>query len=172
MSGTTSFDTLEMGACTVSFKGTDLGLTKGGVEVTFGTDITTTSADQFGDTAIDDVIKGRSIKVKVPMAERDLTRLASVFPGSTLTGTTSKKLVINAATGQSLRALAGPLILHPKARDAADKSADVTIPLAMSKGDIQFSFKHDEQRVYSVEFSGYVDLATGQLFTLGDPAAA
>jgi hypothetical protein len=168
----TSYENLEMGACNVSFKGTDLGLTKGGVEVEFGTEVATITADQHGDTAIDDIIKGRSIKVKVPLAENDLTKLAAVFPGSTLVGTTTKKLVINAGTGQSLRALAGALILHPVANAAADKSGDVNVPLAMCKGDMQFSFKHDDQRVYAVEFNGYVDLDTKVLFVLGDPAAA
>ncbi len=166
-----SFEKLEMGACTVSFKATDLGLTKGGVEVEFGTEIATITADQHGDSAIDDVIKGRSIKVKVPMAERDLATLASVVPGSTLVGTATKKLVINAATGTSLRALAGELILHPQDKAANDKSGDLSVPLAMAKGDFQFAYKHDDQRVYAVEFVGYVNLETGELFTMGDPAA-
>jgi hypothetical protein len=167
-----AFENLEMGPCDVTFKGTDLGLTKGGVEVEFGTEITNIVADQYGDTAIDSVIKGRSIKVTVPMAERDLTRLASVFPGSSLVGTTTKRLVINAATGTSLRALAGPLVLHPHGVVSTDASKDLTVPLAMSKGDIKFAYKSDDQRVYSVEFEGYVDLTTGELFNMGDPAAA
>lgn len=168
----TEFDNLEMGPCDVTFKGTDLGLTKGGVEVTFGTEVTPVVADQFGDSAINQVIKGRSVKVKVPMAERDLTKLAAVIPGSSLVGTTSKKLVISAAVGTSLRALAGELILHPHELPTNDKSRDVSIPLAMAKGDMQFSFKSDDQRVYAVEFEGYVDLNTGVLWVLGDPAAA
>jgi hypothetical protein len=168
----TDFEKLEMGPCHVSFKTTDLGLTKGGVEVEFGTEVATISADQFGDTAIDDVIKGRSIKIKVPLAERDLERFAVVFPGSTLVGTTSKKLVVKDAVGTSLRSLAGPLVLHPKDLPAGDKSGDLNVPLAMCKGDFQFAFKHDDQRVYAVEFNGYVNLDTGELFTMGDPAAA
>jgi hypothetical protein len=168
----TEFDNLEMGPCDVEFKTTDLGLTKGGVEVTFATEVTPIVADQYGDSVINQVIKGRSVKVKVPMAEGDLTKLAAVFPGSTLVGTgAAKRLVINAAVGTSLRALAGPLVLHPHALDPADKSKDVTIPLAMAKGDIQFSYKADDQRVYTVEFEGYVDLTTGELFNIGDPAA-
>jgi hypothetical protein len=168
----TQFDNLEMGPCDVNFKTTDLGLTKGGVEVEFGTEVTPIVADQYGDSVIDNVIKGRSIKVTVPMAERDLERLASVFPGSTLVGAApALRLVVNAAVGTSLRALAGPLILHPHALPAADKSKDLTVPLAMAKGDIKFAYKSDDQRVYSVEFEGFVDLDTGELFNMGDPAA-
>lgn len=168
----TDFETLEMGPCLVKFKTTDLGLTKGGVEVEFGTDVTPIVADQYGDSVINQVIKGRSVKVTVPMAERDLTKLAAVFPGSALVGTTTKKLVVNAAVGTSLRALAGELVLHPKDRAALDLEGDFTVPLAMSKGDIKFAYSADNQRVYSVVFEGFVDLTSGELFIMGDPDAA
>lgn len=165
----TSTDNLELGPCNVTFKATDLGLTKGGVEVEFGTEVTEITADQFGDTVINDIVRGRSVMVKVPMAERDLDKLAAVFPASTLVGTTTKRLVINDGVGTSLRELAGPLVLKPKG--ATDDTRNVTIPLAMAKGDMSFAFKHDDQRVYAVEFKGYVDLTTGELWNLGDPAA-
>jgi hypothetical protein len=163
----TQFENLKLGPCNVTFKDTDLGLTKGGVEVEFTTEVANITADQFGDTIIDDIIRGRMIKVRVPMAEADLSKLTAVIPGSTLVGTTNRKLVINAAVGTSLRALAGVLQLRPKGETTAEN--DVTIPLAMPKGDMQFSFKHDEQRVYAVEFTGYVDLDNDELFVLGDP---
>lgn len=166
----TAVENLEMGPCNVTFKTTDLGLTKGGVEVEFGTEVANITADQFGDTIIDDVIKGRMVKVTVPMAERDLEKLAAVIPGSTLIGTTTKKLNIPAAVGTSLRALAGKLQLRPQGMTTAAK--DVVIPLAMPKGDMSFSFKHDEQRVYTVEFTGYVDLDSDLLWIIGDEAAA
>lgn len=172
MTTTPDFNTLEMGPCTVTFKGTDLGLTKGGVSVEFTTDVASKVADQYGDSVIDNVVKGRAIKVTVPMAERDLTKLAAVFPGSTLVGTTSKRLVIDAAVGTSLRALAGALVLHPYDRAAADNTADLTVPLAMSNGALKFAYQSDNQRVYEVTFDGFVDLSTGELFNMGDPAAA
>lgn len=167
-----SYENLEMGPCSVTYKTTDLGLTKGGVEVEFATEVTPITVDQFGDTVIDNVIKGRSVKVKVPMAENDLEKLAACVPGSTLIGTTTKKLIVKAAVGTSLRALAGPLILHPVAAAAGDKSKDVTINLASVKGDFSFAFKHDDQKVFAVEFEGFVDLTSGELFEMGDPAAA
>lgn len=167
-----AYENLEMGPCLVTFNAVDLGLTKGGVEVEFGTEVAAINADQHGDTIINEVIKGRSVKIKVPLAERDLTKLASVFPGSTLIGSSTKKLVIKGATGTSLRALAAQLVLHPKDKIATDKSGDFTVPLAMCKGDFSFAFKHDDQRVYAVEFTGYVDLDTDDLFVMGDPAAA
>ena len=93
----TEFENLEMGPCDISYKGTDLGLTKGGVEVEFATEVTPVTVDQFGDTVVDNVIKGRSVKVKVPLAENDLTKLAACVPGSPLIGTTTKKRVFKSA---------------------------------------------------------------------------
>lgn len=169
----TAFDNLDLGPCYVSFKGTDLGLTKGGVEVEFSTDTQTVTADQFGDTVINEFIKSRAVMVKVPLAESDLTKLAAVFPATTLVGTGAvKKLVFKDGIGTSLRALAGALVLHPKGMAENDKSKDFNVPSAMAKGDMSFAFKHDDQRVYMLEFKGYVDLETGELFTMGDPAAA
>lgn len=167
----TEFDNLQMGPCYANFKTTDLGLTKGGVEVEFSTEVSNITADQFGETILDQVINGRAIKVKVPMAESDITKLAVAFPGVTLVENgTDKKLVVNAAVGTSLRSLAGPLVLHPKDRDVADKSRDLVVPFAMAKGDMSFAFKSDEQRVYMLEFEGYADLDSDELFTFGDPA--
>lgn len=170
----TDFSKLEMGPCTATFNASDLGLTKGGVEVEFATEVSDITADQFGDSVINQVIKGRMVKAKVPLAENDLDRFATVFPGVTLVDDVAnsiKKLVFNTAVGTSLRDNAAELILHPQHLDAADKSRDVTIPLAMAKGDMQFAFKVDEQRVYTLEFVGYPDLDTDVLFILGDPAA-
>lgn len=172
MPTTPDFATLEMGPCDATFKGTALGLTMGGVQVTFGTTVQPVKADQYGESVIDNVINGRTIKVTVPLAERDLTKLTAVFPGSTLVGTTSKRLEINAAVGTSLRALAGALVLHPHDRPAADKTADLTVPLAMCAGAFTFTYESGKQRVYAVEFDGFVDLSTGALFNMGDPAAA
>lgn len=167
----TDFGNLEMGPCLVTFGGTDLGLTKGGVEVEFSTEVAQVTADQFGDTVINEYIKGRSVKVKVPLAENDITKFAAVIPGTTLvTNGGNKKLVFKSGVGTSLRDLAQALVLHPKNKAANDKSRDFVVPKAMAKGDMSFAFKHDDQRVYMLEFTGYADLTTEELFVLGDPS--
>jgi len=167
-----SFENLQMGPCSITFKGTDLGLTMGGVEVAFTTEVTDIVADQFGAAVIDQVIKSRGIKVKVPLAEFDLDKFATIFPGTTLVGTTTKKLVFKSAVGTSLRALAGNLTLHPYALDASNKEFDLNIMSAMCQGAFTYVYKNDTQRVYAVEFTGYVDMTTQDMFSFGDPAAA
>lgn len=175
MADATNFENLEMGPCTPTFKGVDLGLTKGGCEVAIATESTMITADQFGETAIDEVIKGRKVTVKVPMAERDLDKLLAVTPGAVLvtngTGAAmKKKLTMGSGVGASLRKSAGELVLHPKGMPANDKSRDFVVPIANSKGDMTFAYKVDDQRIFTVEFTGYVDLTTDTLCVFGDPA--
>lgn len=175
MALTSSVDNIQLGACVVTFDAEDLGLTKGGVEVTLSTTTYKITVDQFGGTEVNEYIMGRTASVKVPLAETSLDRFAIAFPGSVIItdGTTSTKKKLNGATGVgiSLRSLAGELNLHPKAISLSDKSQDFTLPIASPKGDLTFAYKHDEERVYSVEFMGYPDLTTGLLFVIGDKTA-
>jgi len=169
-----SFEKLEMGPCLPTYRGLDLGLTKGGVEVSIATESTLITVDQFGETAIDEVIKGRKVTVKVPMAERDLDKLLAVTPGATLVTNgigkfARKKLTLGSGVGASLRKTSGALVLHPKGMPIEDKSRDFTIPLASCKGDMAFAYKVDDQRVFAVEFNGYVNLETDTLCVFGDP---
>lgn len=75
---------VKLGVCQVLYDGVDLGLTKGGVEVMVSTETHVVEVDQFGKTPINEYLMGRSVKVKVPMAETTLENLVAVMPGSTL----------------------------------------------------------------------------------------
>jgi hypothetical protein len=166
---------VKLGACSVTFGGTDLGYTKGGVEVEITTNRKQVTIDQFGETAVNDYITGRQVMVRVPLAEHDLATLVSVLPGATLVtdGVDATKMRIDVDSGQgtSLRDLAQALVLSPTASNAS-ANEDFEVFLAAPVGDLSFSFRHDEERVYSIEFMGYVDTANGnQLFAIGDSTA-
>jgi hypothetical protein len=75
---------VKMGVCQVTFDGVDLGYTKGGVEVTVASETHPITVDQFGSAPINDLIMGRTCKVKVPLAETTLENLIRIMPGSTL----------------------------------------------------------------------------------------
>jgi hypothetical protein len=176
MTGMTSdVSQIQLGACIATFANNDLGLTKGGVEVTLSTTTYKITVDQFGGTNVNEYITGREASAKVPLAETSLDRLQIAFPGSVIvtdaTTPTKKKLSGATGVGISLRSLADVLTLHPKPLALADKSQDFTLPIASPKGDLTFSYKHDEERVYSIEFMGYPDLTTGILFVIGDATA-
>jgi hypothetical protein len=167
---------VKLGPCTVTWNAVNLGYTKGGVEVEITTAKKKIMIDQFGETEVNEYIMGRSVIVRVPLAESDLTLLASVIPGSTLVTSgvapnQKKKLNIPTGSGVSLRDLAEKLVLHPTNELATYKDEDFVIPLATASGDITFAYRHDEERIFMVEFVGYADNVTGLLAIIGDETA-
>lgn len=78
---------VKLGICQLFFAGVDLGYTKGGVEVTVSTETHEVNVDQFGKTAINQLIMGRDCKVKAPLAETTLENMVAVMPGASLTVT-------------------------------------------------------------------------------------
>jgi hypothetical protein len=75
---------VKLGVCRAFFGGVDLGLTKGGVEVTMTTETYKVEVDQFGKTPIKEQIQGRTVMAKVPMAETTLQNMAMLTPGAAL----------------------------------------------------------------------------------------
>lgn len=82
---------VKVGPCRVYFDGIDLGYTKGGVEVEVSTDSYKSNVDQFGKTPISEVLMGRMVKAKVPMAETTLENMVQIMPGATLVQTGGTK---------------------------------------------------------------------------------
>lgn len=172
---TSTVDNIVLGACNVTFGALNLGYTKGGVEVAITTETYTITVDQFGSTSVNEFIMGRNVTVTCPLAEYDLAKLLVAFPGSTVVSDgvtpTKKKLNVPTGAGLSLRSVAQQLVLHPTALSPSDRSQDFTVPIASPKGEMTFSFKHDEEHIYNVEFIGYPDLTTNHLFVIGDTTA-
>jgi len=81
---TSSTKNVKLGVCKIYFDGTDLGLTQGGVEVSVTTETHKVEVDQFGKTAINDIIMGRMVMVKAPLAETTLRNLVATMPGTSL----------------------------------------------------------------------------------------
>ncbi|UBM12758.1 hypothetical protein [Cupriavidus metallidurans] len=75
---------VKMGVCSPIFGGQDLGLTKGGVEVTVTTNTQKVTVDQYGETPLSELITGREVKAKVPLAETDIERMVAIMPGAVL----------------------------------------------------------------------------------------
>lgn len=75
---------VKLGVCQVFYKGQDLGYTKGGVEVSVTSQKHEVNVDQFGKTAVNELIMGREVKAKVPMAETTIENMVAVMPGAEL----------------------------------------------------------------------------------------
>lgn len=165
---------VKLGVCKVTFDGQDLGYTKGGVEVSVKTETHKVMVDQFGKTPINEYIMGREVQVKCPLAETTLDNLVKIMPGATLVtdSVDPTKKVVNVPTGigGNLLDIAKTLVLHPIGKPDSDKSDDFTVFKAATAGALQFSYKLEDERVYSCEFNGYPD-AQGKLFAVGDTTA-
>lgn len=95
--------------------------------------------------------------------------------GPTLTGgqsATKRSVSVPNGVGLSLLSRAKELVLHPIANDPTDHSDDFIIPLAMTPGAMQFSFKLDQERLFPVDFKAYPDPVTKTLFIVGDKSTA
>lgn len=75
---------VKLGVCKVYLGGQDLGFTQGGVEVAVTTDTHMVNVDQFGKTTVNELIMGRNVKVKCPLAETTVRNVIATMPGSTL----------------------------------------------------------------------------------------
>lgn len=162
-------ENVKLGVCKVFFDGIDLGLTKGGVEVSVSTDTYKTEVDQFGKTAVKEQITGRNVSVKVPLAETTIQNISALMPGTTIVTSVGGALHLEATTGvgTDLLASAKELRLHPIALIDTDYSEDFVVYKAATAGALTFAYKLDSERIFNADFTGYPDAATGKLFAIG-----
>lgn len=164
-----STENVKLGVCKIYFDGEDLGLTKGGVEVTVTTETFKVEVDQYGKTPVKEFIMGRQVMVKAPLAETTIENMARLMPGATISGSAgSEVLTVSTGTGTDLLAIAKVLRLHPVSRPDNDKSEDFVIYKAATPGALNFAYKLDAERIFNADFTGYPDPVTGKLFAIGD----
>lgn len=165
---------VKIGVCSLDLAGTDLGYTKGGVEVEVTTEKYTVMVDQFGNTPINDYIIGRSITVTTPLAETTVDNLVQIMPGATkiVDGTTPTKIKAEVTTGIGTNLIdsAAKLTLHPIAAGVSVLE-DVIIPKAATAGNMTFAYNLDAERIFNAVWNGYPDETTGLLFVIGDETA-
>jgi hypothetical protein len=163
---------IKMGVCSVTFDGTDLGHTKGGVVVTYEPDIHETVVDRYGSTPVEMTLIGERLSAKVPLAEWAIATLQAIIPTASA-GTT--KTTLGGQVGDKLGALGGLLVLHPIANAVGTRTEDVVIYKAVPMSPVEMKFMVDDERVMEVEFVGLIDetKADGTMLGLiGDSAGA
>jgi hypothetical protein len=164
---------VKLGVCKVTFGGDNLGFTKGGVEVQVETESHVVSVDQTGSTPISEYITGRTVTIKVPMAETSRDHLVAIMPGATkITDATTPigdgiYAEVKTGVGTDLRTIAKVLRLHPISLVDTDHTEDFIVPLAQTTGALNFAYKLDEERIFNVEFKAYAD-NNGKLFYYGN----
>jgi hypothetical protein len=168
-----STENVKLGVCKIFFDGRDLGLTKGGVEVSVQTETYKVEVDQFGKTPVKELVMGRTVTVTAPLAETTIENMAALMPGATVvtTGVAPNqvtRLDVDTGTGIDLLDVAKVLRLHPINKPDADKSEDFVIYKAATPGALTFAYKLDEERIFNANFTAYPDPVSGKLFSIGD----
>lgn len=169
------FETIKLGVCDCFWAPPDsdaevfLGLTKGGVDLTYTPEWYEITVDQFGKTLTDAALVGETVSVKIPLAETDTNKL-KMFCHTATWDSTNKKLTFGRFPGMRLESVAGKLRLHPIA-NGADLSEDVTIFKAVNRAPLELGYKIDAERIYQTEFFGMIKRTNGPgkfLFEIGD----
>jgi hypothetical protein len=144
-----------MGVCSVTWGGTDLGHTKGGVEVSYEPEYADVTVDAYGNTPVDKKLTGEKLTVKVPLAEETIANMRVAIPQSEFAGAANKRVTLGHKAGQSAYADAQQLVLHPIAEGT--RIVDVVLYKAIAVGTVVLGHKIDDQRIIEVEFVALID---------------
>lgn len=160
---------VKIGVCSVTYNGTDLGHTQGGVTVTYEPDIHETNVDKFGSTPAKVTLVGERLTATVPLAEATIANIQKAIPAAS---NDASKATIGGQVGDELTGAL--LVLHPTENDAGDLSENVTLYKAVPVSTVELPFMVDEERVFEVEFLAVIDESRDdgdQLGLIGDSSS-
>lgn len=147
---------IQLGVCTVTYKGTDLGHTIGGVTLTYTPEYHETKVDVYGSSNVEKFLVGEKLMAKCNLAEYTLANLLVAIQSGTQVADDS--VSIGAQAGKKASAKAGLLVLHPINAPSNDtRGYDVAIYKAVVTNEVAIEHKNDGEKVLPVEFDGLVD---------------
>ena len=146
---------VQLGACTVTFNGVDLGHTAGGVEVSYEPVYQDIMVDKYGETVVDKVLTGEKLSAKVPLTEYTIANLKAAMPNATFAGAANTRVLLGHSAGTKQSTLAAALVLHPQSEGT--KRHDIVFYKAVVASQVALNHKFDEQKVIEVEFVALLD---------------
>ncbi|MDW0113763.1 hypothetical protein QT711_11245 [Sporosarcina saromensis] len=156
---------------------TTFDITKGGIVFRSASTKHDVTVDQYGDTVVKSIFKGRTCEVVVPFALSDLAKLATAIPNSELiadnTVPTAPKLRLNvfSQAGYNMTEGAKKLVIKPTDPSATPNDW-ITVPIAAPLTDPEYTYNSDNERIANMTFAGYPDLSNkGLLYFMGDETA-
>lgn len=147
---------IQLGVCTVTYKGVDLGHTIGGATVTYTPDFHETKVDKYGSTNVEKFLVGEKLMAKFNLAEYTLANLLVAISQGTQVADDS--VSIGAQAGKKASTTAGLLVLHPINAPTNDtRGYDVAIYKGVVTNEVAIEHKNDGEKVLPVEVDGLVD---------------
>jgi hypothetical protein len=146
---------VQVGVCTVTFNGVDLGHSKGGVEVSYEPTHHDISVDKYGETVVEKVLIGEKLTAKVPLAEFTIANLRNAIPQAQFAGAANARITIGANAGKKAKEDAYQLVLHPLAEGT--RRHDIVFHKAYVSSQITLMHAVDEEKVIEVTFEALLD---------------
>lgn len=146
---------VQLGVCSVTFNGVDLGHTKGGVEYSYEPEWHETTVDKYGNTVVEARLIGEKITVKVPFAEFTIANLRNAMPVANFAGAANARITLGESAGAKASALAAQLVLHPIFEGT--RRHDIVLHKAFVNSQVVLNHKIDEEKVFEVEFMALLD---------------
>lgn len=146
---------VQIGVCSVTFKGIDLGHTKEGVEVSYEPEHHDITVDKYGNTVVDKVLIGEKFTVKLKLAEFTIANLRNAMPQTTFAGAANARITVGISAGQRALVDSGQLVIHPT--DQGTRRHDIVLHKAYVASSIVLPHKVDEEKTYEVVFEALLD---------------
>lgn len=146
---------VQLGVCTVTFNGVDLGHTIGGVEVSYEPVYHDVQVDKFGETNVEKYLTGEKLSAKVALAEYTIANLRNAIPKSTFAGAANTRILIGRSAGSKATANTAQLVLHPIIEGT--RRHDIVLHKAYVASQVTLAHKNDEEKVIEVTFEALLD---------------
>ena len=146
---------IQLGACSVTYKGVDLGHTIGGVVVTYTPDYHETSVDKYGSSVVEKFLVGERVKAEVSLAEITLANLEVAIALGVQVADDSVSM--GSVAGKKASTTAGLLVLHPLAYATTVRDYDVSIYKAVVTNELKIEHKNDGEKLLPVVFDALID---------------
>jgi len=146
---------VKVGVCSVTYNGTDLGHTKGGVEVTYEPMHKDVTVDKYGETVVEKYLTGEKFTAKVPLAEFTIANLRNAIPQSTFAGAGNTRITLGHSAGVAAKAVSYSLVLHPV--NEGTRKFDIVMYKAYVASSVVLSHKVDEEKIVEVVFEALLD---------------
>lgn len=146
---------VKVGVCSVTFNGTDLGHSIGGVEVSYEPVYKDVMVDAYGETMVEKYLIGEKFTAKVGLAESTIANMRNAIPQSVFGGAGNARITIGAKAGKKASDDAYELVLHPTGEGT--RAFDIVMYKAYVGSSITLSHTNDGEKVTEVTFEALLD---------------
>lgn len=146
---------VQVGVCTVSFNGVDLGHTKGGVTISYEPEYKDVQVDKYGNTVVEKKLIGEKFSAKVPLAEYTIANLKVAMPQGSYAGAANARMTVGKTAGASAKSNSYQLVLHPI--QEGTRRHDIVMHKAYVDSAIEILHTNEDEKLIEVTFMALLD---------------